>query len=447
MRAKLERAVRLLAGELYADGIHFVLELLQNAEDSEYDFWDAPFFRIVRRPGHLLVQYNEVGFREEDVRSLCDISRSTKSKSAGQIGEKGVGFKSVFRVSDNPQVFSGGYAFGFHSHDDETGLGYVVPYWIDEPPPCVQTDLTNIYLPLRQDAQGEAARIADLEPSVLLFLKKLRAIEIIDEVSGRTRRVTRFDRGNNLELRDDGRTETWWVFGTRLKVPAECRDDRREGVGETEIVLAFPLTAEREADASRKPHLHAFLPVRPYGFRFVVQADFVLASSREEILKDRPWNRWLRDRIPEVLLQAITASREDAGLRNKFLSFVPLPGELEDEFFKPVSERIIGLLKEDACILVEPGRWVRPDQAITASEGARSLFPGNNVHQLLGREFVVVGFQQTPEILRMLGVAGFGLTESLRFFQWDEWIRRRPDDWFARKFLHALGWRGPSRLR
>src|SRR5581483_9489176 len=69
MRAKLERAVRLLAGELYAESIHFVLELLQNAEDGEYDFWDDPFFRIVRRPDHLVVQYNEVGFREEDVRS------------------------------------------------------------------------------------------------------------------------------------------------------------------------------------------------------------------------------------------------------------------------------------------------------------------------------------------------------------------------------------------
>jgi hypothetical protein len=434
MRAKLERAVQLLAGELYADGIHFVLELLQNAEDSEYDVWDEPFFRLVRRPDHLLVQYNEAGFREEEVRSLCDISRSTKSKAAGQIGEKGVGFKSVFRVSDNPQVFSGGYSFGFRRSDPDTGLGYVVPSWIDRPPPCVQAGLTNVYLPLRGDAQDEAARIADLEPSVLLFLKKLRTIEIIDEVSGRTRRVTRIDRGNNIELQDDGRPEAWRVFATKLKVPADCRDDRREGVEETEIVLAFPLTSKEEVDASRKPSLHAFLPVRPYGFRFVVQADFVLASSREEILKDRPWNRWLRDRLPEVFLRALAASRDDARLRNKFLSFVPLPGDLEDEFFKPVSERIIGLLKEDACILVEPGRWARPDQAITASEGARALFPGDDVRQLLGREFVAAGFQHALETLRTLGVAGFGLPETVRFLQWGEWLERRPDEWFARLF-------------
>lgn len=434
MRAKLERAVQLLAGELYADGIHFVLELLQNAEDSEYDLWDEPFFRIVRRPDHLLVQYNEVGFREEEVRSLCDISRSSKSKAAGQIGEKGVGFKSVFRVSDTPQVFSAGYSFGFRRSDLDTGLGYVVPSWIDRPPPCVQAGLTNIYLPLRGDAQGEIARIADIEPSVLLFLKKLRTIEIIDEVSGRTRRVTRIDRGNNVELQDDDRPETWRVFATKLKVPADCRDDRREGIEETEMILAFPLTSEQEADASRKPSVHAFLPVRPYGFRFVVQADFVLASSREEILKDRSWNRWLRDRVPEVFLKATAASRDDERLRNKFLSFVPLPGDLEDEFFKPVSERIIGLLKEDACILVEAGRWARPDQAITASEGVRGLFPGDDVRQLLGKEFVAAGFQHASEALRTLGVAGFGLVEMIRFLQWGGWLEQRQDEWFARLF-------------
>src|SRR5207244_8714064 len=83
---------------IYAEGIHFVLELLQNAEDSEYDFWDDPFFRLVRRPDHLLVQYNEVGFREEDVRSLSDISRSTKSRAAGQIDRKSTRLNSSHQI-------------------------------------------------------------------------------------------------------------------------------------------------------------------------------------------------------------------------------------------------------------------------------------------------------------------------------------------------------------
>jgi hypothetical protein len=208
----------------------------------------------------------------------------------------------------------------------------------------------------------------------------------------------------------------------------------REGVEETDVVLAFPLTSEGEADASREHSLHAFLPVRRYGFRFVVQADFVLASSREEVLKDRPWNRWLRDRIPEVFLKATAASRDDARLRNKFLSFVPLPADPKDEFFRPVSERIVGLLKEDPCILVEAGCWARPEQAITAGEEVRGLFPSDDARQLLGKEFVAPEFQPASDVLRTLGVTRFGLAETVGFLQWGEWLDRRPDEWFARLF-------------
>ena len=39
----------------------------------------------------------QVGFSEGDVRSICDVCNSRKG-GAGKIGNKGVGFKSVFMV-------------------------------------------------------------------------------------------------------------------------------------------------------------------------------------------------------------------------------------------------------------------------------------------------------------------------------------------------------------
>jgi hypothetical protein len=42
---------------------------------------------------------NERGFSAANVRALCDVGRSTKgSGGLGYIGQKGIGFKSVFRV-------------------------------------------------------------------------------------------------------------------------------------------------------------------------------------------------------------------------------------------------------------------------------------------------------------------------------------------------------------
>jgi hypothetical protein len=48
----------------------------------------------------------------------------------------------------------------------------------------------------------------------------------------------------------------------------------------------------------------AFLPLQSYGFRFVVQADFEVPSSREAIDESSPWNQWIRGEIPALFVEA-----------------------------------------------------------------------------------------------------------------------------------------------
>jgi hypothetical protein len=48
-------------------------------------------------------------------------------------------------------------------------------------------------------------------------------------------------------------------------------------VDESEVALAFPL----DGRAPPQQQVFAFLPLRSYGLRFVVQADFIVPSSRE----------------------------------------------------------------------------------------------------------------------------------------------------------------------
>jgi hypothetical protein len=81
LRPDLDRAMK----DLYAEDVHFVLELVQNADDNRYRPDVTPFIRFVRSRDRLLVENNEVGFEEPNVRALCSIGRSTKRKPA--IGE------------------------------------------------------------------------------------------------------------------------------------------------------------------------------------------------------------------------------------------------------------------------------------------------------------------------------------------------------------------------
>jgi len=50
------------------------------------------------------------------------------------VGQKGIGFKSVFRVTDTPEIHSAGFHIKF---DVNSGpLGYILPHWIDDEQPC-----------------------------------------------------------------------------------------------------------------------------------------------------------------------------------------------------------------------------------------------------------------------------------------------------------------------
>ena len=51
--------------------------------------------------------------------------------------------------------------------------------------------------------------------------------------------------------------------------------------------------------------MFAFLPLRSYGFHFIVQGDFDLPSSREDVNSNSVWNQWLREEIPALFLKAI----------------------------------------------------------------------------------------------------------------------------------------------
>lgn len=78
----------------------------------------------------LLIFNNERGFFPSNVESICRVGKSTKkgNRDKGYIGEKGIGFKSVFMISSQPHIFSNGYQIKFNEKPcAECNIGYVVP--------------------------------------------------------------------------------------------------------------------------------------------------------------------------------------------------------------------------------------------------------------------------------------------------------------------------------
>ncbi|CAE7389530.1 NOV [Symbiodinium pilosum] len=124
-------AVERLANDLYESECHFLYEIVQNAEDAHARARpEEPLTsQILAAPGMLLLPAGLHG----DVTALCDISASSKKKplpgAAGKSIGKGIGFKSVFTVSDRAHVLSKGFTFVFDVQGPLGKLGYVTPTW------------------------------------------------------------------------------------------------------------------------------------------------------------------------------------------------------------------------------------------------------------------------------------------------------------------------------
>lgn len=76
------RELERLSIELYSRDTHFVLELVQNADDNSYPEDESvaalPSLVFVLEKDKIVVLNNEVGFMEKNIRALCDVGKSTK---------------------------------------------------------------------------------------------------------------------------------------------------------------------------------------------------------------------------------------------------------------------------------------------------------------------------------------------------------------------------------
>ena len=89
---------------LYNNPSHFIYEILQNAEDAGAKEIGFELFE-----DRLDIYHNGKDFNLEDIKGVTRIGNSKKRYDLTVIGKFGVGFKSVFAITETPHIFSGKY--------------------------------------------------------------------------------------------------------------------------------------------------------------------------------------------------------------------------------------------------------------------------------------------------------------------------------------------------
>ncbi len=91
-------ALRLISQVVFTRSSGFILELIQNAEDSGLDMTELGTFEIRMNQQRVKISHNGQPFNENDVKAISGI-RSSKKPERGFLGYLGIGFKSVLKIT------------------------------------------------------------------------------------------------------------------------------------------------------------------------------------------------------------------------------------------------------------------------------------------------------------------------------------------------------------
>ncbi|KAH7411292.1 hypothetical protein BKA64DRAFT_378000 [Cadophora sp. MPI-SDFR-AT-0126] len=375
LRSQLGTVTEMIARDIYSRKARFVLELIQNAEDNKFTraatLREEPFIKFDIYPTKIVVECNEDGFTEANVGAICRIGASSKQNKRGYIGEKGIGFKSVFQVASKVHIQSNAFSFYFQygGGDNENRLAIITPIWVnDEAPDPNENPLTRMTLTLSQgtDYNDMISQIQDVPEDLLLFLSTLKRLEInlhqpnLRVISTKYCKSDASEDGKirltkTIEDSNDGGTSCTIeniYYITKKDLSNLPRERVRQDIHDCEVVLAFPLDI---AGGMTRPlisdqHVFAFLPIRKFGFNFVIQSDFILQASRQDILESARNKAILQGVADAFCTMVLQFSRPESPLRYEWMKYMPSQQNL-DAYWAPLPHMITSILEQHKILL------------------------------------------------------------------------------------------------
>lgn len=426
------------------------VELLQNADDAfENGAADEDHGFILYRAGDnfLLVAHNGPPFTAEDVDYISSIGRPHK-KPGRQSGWMDFGFKSVFRLTDCPMIFSGPFRFKFE-YDRAGGQpeSILIPLWVTKVPTeaeeLYEKGYTVFYLPLRTDAPelAEFCQSIDFAPLSLVFLRHIRRITVETKHGLKQYNIEPVKAGIHtvIETRNGQvRSRSFRVLSRSIPIRPDVRSqDRviRSGRGSLEnttLFLAFHLDDQGNL-VSTDGQLYCFVPTNiKTGLKFDINGDFLLNAERTAIDRNLRWNDYLLGSAADLLVEAIDTFRKHRRWRYQFYEVLPTGVEaVLDIVEQAIVKRIREYCQNHPIVISHDNKWRLPSTvAILPERLQRVLEPSDiNLDGYVNMRVTGIDFIKSLGVEDFRGEKEGELVEKF-LLENKGHLSRRPVKWF-----------------
>jgi len=434
----------LISKRLYGEKIHYVLELIQNAEDEA-----SKTIIFAFDENSIAVINDGRRFEEEDVKGICSV-RPGRKKS--KIGFFGIGFKSVFSITKTPQIISN--KFNFQLED------YIYPV----PKASLPENAKRYYsphkgaiflLPYSEGMPAPGELIEDfkrLDSKILLFLDNLQNLRFDDNINDIHWEIRKEPNKDSQVLLFDGRQEEEELRETRWKVfhrdiPVTNKDivpEGKEEITETRLTIAFPIDDATRETVQKSGVVYCYLPTkRRTDLHFLIQADFLPIIGRENI-SDHLWNTWLMQELGKMAGDIINEIKDDMQLGNLLYDFIPLEDEIQDELVKQFYGELSRSLKDKEIAKTTHGWYKSIKCVIPDNDSLRGILSESDLRTLLHEEVHYIDsslsandqYTRAARILFELGAREIGAREIVDFLKLEAKLTSKSPAWFLNLYSY-----------
>ena len=449
------------------DPTHYIVELLQNAEDAIGQNCH-PKSRTVQfelTPEALVFSHYGKLFDKKDKDSICRAGVTTKAESKDTIGKFGIGFEFAYDITETPRISSG------PAHDPDYHF-QINNRRKPEPIKSLNgedSEKTTIELPfnsglLEDDLEELIASIGkglnELDGQTILFLRHITRIEwqTPDGSGFLERTYTNEDtyvRSVTVNSSSQDKVEHWLIFNGEGFLSKEDKATSEDKVNSLEIAFHQSKTDDGNwsiTKPGRKLCLSVYFPTEEEtDLGFHVQGDFEPTLGRGSLLKGNDWNKSLVEKTGELLVEALLWLKQKKKLDKGVLECLPIEDKFfpgYGRFFEPVARELLGALGEKELLPTARNDYCKAEDAayLNIAEELGELFNVDRLETLFKHkhpnrcwlsEEECRPLKEVNYLKRRLRIPEIGTEEIINDLD-EDFLKDQNDSWFENFYAFLL---------